>query len=290
MRSVVFFATTVNYIDRQMLSVLKPMLEKELHWSEAHYGWIVFAFQMAYAIMMPIVGRLIDWVGTRVGFAVAVLVWSFASVAHSFARTALQFAAARFVLGIGEAANFPASVRTVADWFPQKERSFATGIFNSGSNLGVVVAALAPFVALRFGWQATFLITGGLGLAWVVPWLLLFRNPGEHSALSKAELTHIESDRPGRPSAAVDYSSLVAEPGAWAFVVGKFVTDPVWWFFLGWIPSFLNVFTVSMSPRLVCRCSLFISLRTSARLAAVGCSYVWFQADLPPTALERRRC
>jgi len=238
--ALLFFATTVNYIDRQMLSVLKPMLKKQLNWSEADYGWIVFSFQMAYAIMMPIAGRIIDWIGTRVGYALAVVLWSLACVSHSFARTALQFSIARFGLGIGEAANFPAAVRTVADWFPQKERSFATGIFNSGSNVGVVVAALAPFVALRFGWQATFLITGGLSLLWVVPWLLWFRNPREHSALSKAELAYIESGRPAAARTVGGYSTLIAEPGAWAFITGKFVTDPVWWFFLGWIPSFLN--------------------------------------------------
>jgi MFS transporter, ACS family, hexuronate transporter len=134
--ALLFFATTVNYIDRQVLSVLKPMLEIQLNWTEADYGWIVFAFQMAYALMMPIVGRFIDWAGTRLGYALAVLLWSFAAMSHSFARTALQFSVARFALGIGEAANFPAAIRTVADWFPQKERSFATGIFNSGTNVG----------------------------------------------------------------------------------------------------------------------------------------------------------
>ena len=167
--ALLFFATTVNYIDRQVLSVLKPMLETQLNWSEADYGWIVFAFQTAYALMMPVAGRFIDWAGTRLGYALAVLLWSFAAMSHSFARTAMQFSLARFALGIGEAANFPAAIRTVADWFPQKERSFATGIFNSGTNVGVVVAALSPFVAIRFGWQATFVITGTLGLLWVVP-------------------------------------------------------------------------------------------------------------------------
>jgi ACS family hexuronate transporter-like MFS transporter len=238
--ALLFFATTVNYVDRQVLSVLKPMLEIQLNWTEADYGWIVFAFQMAYALMMPIVGRFIDWAGTRLGYALAVLLWSFAAMSHSFARTALQFSVARFALGIGEAANFPAAIRTVADWFPQKERSFATSIFNSGTNVGVVIAALAPFVALRFGWQATFLITGTLGLLWVVPWLLWFRNPREYSGLSKTELAYIESDHPTTGIAKVEYSTLIAQPGAWAFIIGKFVTDPVWWFFLFWIPSFLN--------------------------------------------------
>src|SRR4030095_789135 len=187
-----------------------------------------------------IVGRFIDWAGTRLGYALAVLLWSFAAMSHSLARTALQFSVARFALGIGEGANFPAAIRTVADWFAQKERSFATGIFNSGSNVGVVIAALAPFVALRFGWQATVLITGSLSLLWVVPWLLWFRNPREHPALSRAELAYIESGRPAGVRRAVEYSTLIAEPRASAFITGKLVTDPVWWFFLGWIPSFLN--------------------------------------------------
>ena len=238
--ALLFFATTVNYIDRQVLSVLKPMLETQLNWSEADYGWIVFAFQTAYALMMPVAGRFIDWAGTRLGYALAVLLWSFAAMSHSFARTAMQFSLARFALGIGEAANFPAAIRTVADWFPQKERSFATGIFNSGTNVGVVVAALSPFVAIRFGWQATFVITGTLGLLWVVPWLLWFRNPREHSSLSKTELAYIESDRPITGTEKGEYSTLIAQPGAWAFIIGKLVTDPVWWFFLFWIPSFLN--------------------------------------------------
>jgi MFS transporter, ACS family, aldohexuronate transporter len=238
---LLFFATTVNYIDRQVLGILKPMLERELHWSESDFGWIVFAFQCAYAVMMPIAGRLVDWLGARVGYALAVIIWSLASMSHAIARTSLQFAAARFGLGIGESANFPAAVKTVADWFPKRERALATGIFNSGSNVGAMVAPLlVPFVALRLGWRATFLVTGGLDLIWVAAWLFYFRCPEEFRRLSKAELSYIQSDSAEEPAIRVRYSTLLTKRAAWAFVIGKFVTDPVWWFYLFWLPGFLH--------------------------------------------------
>ncbi len=238
--AMLFFATTINYIDRQILSILKPLLEDEFGWSEADYGWIASAFTFGYAIMMPIAGRLIDRLGTRFGYALAVALWSLASVSHMFARTVVQFGAARFALGAAEAANFPAAVRTVADWFPQKERSLATGIFNSGSNVGLVIAAGAPFVALSLGWEAAFLMTGGLGLLWLAPWLLWYRPPDTHPRVSPAERAHIRSDQPAVATGRTRYVELLGFRGSWAFMAGKFMTDPVWWFFLFWIPSFLN--------------------------------------------------
>jgi MFS transporter, ACS family, hexuronate transporter len=238
---LLFFATTVNYVDRQVLGILKPVLERELGWSEKDFGWVVFAFQCAYAIMMPIAGRVIDWLGTRVGYAVAVVVWSLASMAHSIARVPMQFAMARFALGIGEAANFPAAVKTIADWFPKRERAFATGIFNSGSNIGAIVApTLVPLVAASLGWRWAFVVTGSLDLVWVAVWLAFFRPPREHKRLSSAELALIESDHVEEPRTKVPYLRLLTKRAAWAILIGKFLTDPVWWFYLYWLPGFLN--------------------------------------------------
>jgi len=238
--ALLFFATTVNYIDRQVLSILKPMLADRLGWSEADYGWIASAFTFGYAVMMPLAGRLIDRLGTRLGYALAVSAWSIASMSHAFAQSVVQFGIARFGLGLAEAANFPGAVRTVADWFPQKERSLATGIFNSGSNVGLVLAAGAPFVALSLGWQAAFLLTGALGILWLIPWLAWYRRPADQPRLSAAELAYIRADRPAATTAKVPWTGLLARRGTWAFMAGKFVTDPVWWFFLFWIPSFLH--------------------------------------------------
>jgi len=243
---LLFFATTINYVDRQVLSILKPTLQAEFGWREIDYSWIVMAFQLAYAMMMPLAGRLIDRIGTRLGYALAVIVWSVAAISHGFARSATQFIIARFALGAGEAANFPAAVRTVANWFPQEERSFATGIFNSGSNVGVIAAALlVPLITNYMGWQAAFFITGALGFLWVVPWLL---------GVKGAEKD--EGAAPTSPaSEPVAYRELLADRASWAFIIGKFVTDPVWWFYLFWIPGFLNrtysVDLMSMGPPLI---------------------------------------
>jgi len=238
---LLFFATTVNYVDRQVIGILKPTLARELHWTESDFGWIVFAFQCAYALMMPLAGRLIDAIGTRLGYALAVVVWSSASMFHSIARSTAQFMVARFALGAGEAANFPAAIRTVADWFPLKERALATGIFNSGSNIGAVVAPLlVPAVALHLGWRATFLVTGGLDVVWLVAWLAYYRAPERHPAMGKAELEWIRTDGAPEPSRRVAWLDLLRTRAAWAFIMGKFMTDPVWWFYLFWIPGFLH--------------------------------------------------
>ncbi len=223
---LLFFATTVNYIDRQVLGILKPTLEKDLHWSESDYGWIVSAFQFAYALTMPLAGRVIDRLGTRLGYALAVLIWSTAAMSHALARTWGQFMAARFGLGLGEAGNFPAAIKTVAEWFPEKERALATGIFNSGSNVGAVAAPLLiPVVAYRLGWRATFVVTGSFDLIWLIAWLAYYRKP-------ETELAHTTGGERWR--------ELLTKRGAWAYITGKFVTDPVWWFFLFWIPGFLQ--------------------------------------------------
>jgi len=228
--ALLFFATTINYVDRQVLGLLKPVLEKELGWREAEYGWIVFAFQLAYALMMPFAGRLIDWAGTRLGYAVAVTLWSLAAMGHALAHSATGFGAARFALGLSESGNFPAAIKTVADWFPQRERALATGIFNSGANIGAIVAPLVvPFLALHYGWRAAFLATGAAGFVWVLLWWGFFREAG-----------HLEeaTEEPSREHWPL--GRLLCNRSAWAFIVGKFLTDPAWWFYLFWLPGFLN--------------------------------------------------
>src|SRR5690242_2041307 len=237
---LLFYATTVNYIDRQVLGLLKPIVSRELGWREADFGWIVFAFQAAYALMMPVAGRLIDSLGIRLGYALAVIVWSCAAMAHSLARSSFQFAAARFALGFGEAANFPAAIKTVATWFPKRDRALATGIFNSGTNLGAVIAPLlVPVVAVHFGWRASFLATGGLDVLWLVLWFSTYSPPARNRWVSRAERDYIESDA-GEETRRVPYRLLLGKRAAWAFLLGKFLTDPVWWFYLYWLPGFLN--------------------------------------------------
>ena len=238
---LLFFATTVNYIDRQVLGLLKPVLEKELGWTESSYGWIVFAFQLAYAMMMPLAGRAIDYLGTRLGYLIAVIVWSIAAAAHALAGSALGFGAARFALGFGEAANFPAALKTVAVWFPQRERALATGIFNSGANIGALAAPLAvPYLALHYGWRSAFVATGAMGILWIIAWLWLYREPGEHPLLSAQEYALIRSGDDAQTGQRIPYARLLTHRAAWAFLVGKFLTDPVWWFYLFWLPGFLN--------------------------------------------------
>ena len=236
-----FFATTVNYIDRQVLGILKPVLSEELHWTEADFGWMVSAFQFAYALMMPLAGRMLDYLGVRLGYAAAATAWSLASMAHALARTSLQFIAARFALGIGEASNFPAAIKAVSEWFPEKERALATGLLNSGSNVGAMVApVLVPLIALHFGWRSAFIATGSLDLLWVAAWLAYFRKPAQHPGVSKQELSYIESDAAPAVTYKLPIPELLGTRQAWAFILGKFMTDPVWWFFSFWIPSFLS--------------------------------------------------
>jgi ACS family hexuronate transporter-like MFS transporter len=238
---LLFFATTVNYVDRQVLGILKPVLQHDLGWTEANYGWVVFTFQLAYGLMMPFAGRAMDWLGTRIGYALAVTVWSAASMLHALASTPFQFAMCRFGLGLGEASNFPAAIKTVADWFPRRERAFATGIFNSGSNIGAIVAPLAvPLVAAHFGWRMSFIFTGSLDVIWLVLWLSFYRKPSEHKWLTAEERHLIESDHAAEPKVRIPYLQLLTKRAAWAFLIGKFLTDPVWWFYLYWVPGFLH--------------------------------------------------
>ncbi len=238
--ALLLLATTINYIDRQVLGVLAPDLQREIGWNEIEYGNIVVAFQAAYAIGLLIAGAVIDRLGTRWGYALAICVWSLAAMSHSLAASVVGFALARFALGLGEAGNFPAALKTVAEWFPRRERAFATGIFNSGSNIGAIAAPImVPIVATVWSWQAAFVITGVLSAAWLITWLAMYRPPEQQPKLSAAELAYIRSD-PEEPTTRVPWARLLRHRQTWAYMIGKFMTDPIWWFFLFWLPKFLN--------------------------------------------------
>ncbi len=238
--ALLFFATTINYIDRQVLGILAPTLEKEIGWSEIEYGYIVVAFQAAYAIGLVLIGRMMDLLGTKRGYSIAMVVWSVAAMAHAAARSAFGFGAARFALGLGESGNFPAAIKTVAEWFPRKERALATGIFNAGSNVGAVVAPLVvPWLTLTYGWYEAFIVTGSIGFIWLVFWIWLYEIPSRQKRLSKTEFDYINSDPPERTEK-VPWLTLLTYRQTWAFALGKFLTDPVWWFYLYWVPKFLN--------------------------------------------------
>jgi ACS family hexuronate transporter-like MFS transporter len=261
-----FFAATINYIDRQVIGILKPTLQKEFQWGDERiYAAIVFSFQLAYAIGLLLAGRVMDSIGVRRGFAIAVVLWSVAAVGHAAADwfpglrlpalnidaatgvsvvflsgAAAGFALARFALGLGEAGNFPASIKAVAEWFPRKERALVTGIFNSGTNVGAVVTPLlVPWIALTWGWPWAFVVTGLTGFLWVIWWQRVYRPPEEHPRLSAPELAHIRSDPP-EPAIPVPWARLFPHRQTWALAAGKFLTDPIWWLYLFWIPDFLN--------------------------------------------------
>lgn len=238
--ALLFFSTTINYIDRQVIGVLAPELQRVIGWNEIQYGWIISSFQAAYAIGFLIAGRFIDRVGTRIGYAVMFAIWSLAAIGHSLAATVLGFGIARFLLGLGEAGNFPAALKTVAEWFPRKERAFATGIFNAGTNMGAIIApVIVPWITLQFGWRAAFIATGLLGVPWLIAWLATYRRPQEHGSLSASELAYIQSDPP-ETTVQIPWKRLLPHRQTWAFLIGKFMTDPIWWFFLFWLPKFLN--------------------------------------------------
>lgn len=242
---LLFFAATVNYIDRQVIGLLKPLLQVQFGWTETSYSNIVVAFQFAYGAGMLFAGKLIDRIGTRRGFSLAVGIWSLAAVAHAGARSIFQFAAARFSLGIGEAGGFPASIKAVAEWFPKHERALATGLFNSGTNVGSFVAPLVvPWLTYRYGWRMAFIGTGALGVVWIVCWLALYRRPEEDRALTAAELAYIKSDNSDEPeseqSERIPLLHLISLRATWAIALGKFFTDPIWFVYLFWMPDFLN--------------------------------------------------
>ena len=241
--ALLFAATAINYVDRQMIGVLEPdYLRPEFHWSPGDYARIVVYFQLAYAIGYLGFGKIVDRIGARFGYAVAVGIWTLFHVLHGGVRSIGQFALARFGLGIGESGNFPAGVKAVTEWFPQKERALAIGVFNAGSNVGAILTPLiVPAIALSYGWRMTFVVTGLLGVLWVVAWLALYREPHDHSRVGAAELAYIRQD-PVDPSVKVKglWFKLLATRETWAFALGKFFIDPIWWFYLFWLPSYLH--------------------------------------------------
>jgi ACS family hexuronate transporter-like MFS transporter len=267
--ALLFFATTINYVDRQVFGVLGPRLTEEFHWSESDYSFIVSAFTLAYAVGYLVAGRMMDWLGERRGFALAVSAWSIAAMAHGlvsplvqhglpwlkavFAGTILGsltpaaisvagFSAARIALGLAEGGNFPGAIKTVGHWHPKSERALSTGIFNSGSNVGIILAAYAvPFIVdrLQWGWAAAFYLTGAMGFAWLLLWLPMYTTPDRHPRVSAAELAHIRSDPPDSP-APIRWISLLRYRQTWAYSVGMFLSSPVWWYYLYWLPKFLK--------------------------------------------------
>lgn len=266
--ALLFFAATINYVDRQVIAILKPTLQAEFGWSELSYSWIIFSFQTAYAIGLLFVGNLMDKIGTRRGFSLSIVVWSIAAMGHAIAVpigliatgilawvlttlgyttaaaglsiSVVGFIIARFLLGLGEAGNFPASIKTVAEWFPKKERALTTGIFNAGTNVGALATPLlVPIIVVYWGWYEAFIITGVLGFIWLAFWLIFYRKPEEHPKLTKEELAYIQSDPP-EPTTKIPWTKLFPHRQTWAFALGKFLTDPIWWVYLFWLPDFLK--------------------------------------------------
>ena len=239
--AMLFFATSINYMDRQVIALLKPTLAHTIGLTEISYGYIVDAFQIAYAIGLLVAGRVVDKIGTRIGYVLIMGIWSLSAMGHALASTAFEFGIARFFLGIGESGNFPAAIKTVAEWFPQSERSLATGIFNSGANVGAVLAPLiVPWVALHYGWRAAFLATGIFSMLWIAWWARYYRKPADHPTLTGAELHHIYQEAAAQMGPSVPWARLLGYRQTWAFSIAKFLTDPIWWFYLFWLPSYFS--------------------------------------------------
>ncbi len=238
--ALLLLGTTKNYMDRWVLSAVKTTLQHDLGWNEINYSDLVVAFQAAYAVGMLAVGRFIDRVGTRLGYAIIMVFWSVASMAHAVGSSFSSFFMARVALGFGESGVFPASIKAVAEWFPAKERALATGIFNAGTNVGVILAGLSvPWITLHFGWRWAFVIIGSLGFAWLALWLLIYQKPEDHPRCSRAELEYIQGDKP-EPTEKIEWLHLLPYRQTWAYACGKFLIDPVWWFYLFWVPDFLE--------------------------------------------------
>ncbi len=241
--SLIFLATTVNYIDRQILALIKEFLDKELGWSNEQFGLVNSAFQGAYAIGLFAFGWFIDRYGTKIGYAVSISLWSLAALAHALVGSVNGFFAARVFLGASEGGNFPAAIKAVALWFPKRERALATAIFNSGTNVGAIIApALVPPIAFAFGWRAAFVLAGLVGFLWLFLWFPFYDVPEESKRLSKPEFDYIHSDRDGAVvgESPIGWRSALGHRQAWSFIVAKFMTDPVWWFFLTWLPDYFK--------------------------------------------------
>jgi MFS transporter, ACS family, hexuronate transporter len=240
---LLFLATTINYVDRQVLSLLKPELEKQFHWTEIDYSNIVMAFSACYALGYLFFGKWIDVIGSKIGYAVSVALWSIAAMAHALATSTLGFIGARAALGLSEGGNFPASIKATAEWFPSQERALATGIFNSGTNIGAVVAPLLiPWMLGAFGWQAAFIWTGAVGFIWLVIWWIFYDMPTKQKRVTENELAYIQQDIvvATAPGKSLSWGQALRIKQTWSFILGKFLTDPVWWFFLFWLPAYFS--------------------------------------------------
>ena len=241
--ALIFFATTINYLDRQVIGILKPLLESDLKIGEVEYGNIVTIFQLFYGFSMLLAGRLIDKFGTRIGYGISVFLWSIAAIGHSLAKGVIGFGFWRALLGITESGNFPSAIKTIAEWFPKKERALATGIFNSGTNVGAILAPVAvPAIVIAWGWQAAFIITGAFGFVWIILWFIFYELPEKQRKLSSGELEYIKSDLDERneSSKTIPWVQLLRYRQTWIFFIGKAMTDPIWWFYLFWIPGWLS--------------------------------------------------
>lgn len=249
--ALLFFATSINYIDRQVIGLLKPRLTEVFGWDNTTFGFINGVFQFFYAFGLLAFGRIIDRVGTKTGYTISIIIWSIFAMAHALARSTFGFTVARSGLGLGESGNFPAAIKSVAEWFPKKERALATGIFNSGANIGAVIAPImVPLILAAYDWQMAFIITGALGFIWLVFWWFMYEIPSRKKGLSRAEFEYIHSDAGDEATAAakpVSWGKLLTVRQTWAFVFGKFLTDPIWWFFLFWLPGyFSDTFNLSL--------------------------------------------
>jgi MFS transporter, ACS family, hexuronate transporter len=239
--ALLFFATTINYLDRNILGLLAPTLQKEIGWTPIQYGYITMAFQAAYAIGLALFGWFIDRYGTKIGYSISIIGWSLAAMGHALASTVFGFGFARSLLGLSESGNFPAAIKATAEWFPKKERALATGIFNSGANIGAVVApAVVPWLTVTYSWRAAFVFTGAIGFVWLLFWIIFYEKPELEKKLKKEELNYILSDPIEQVSEKVRWVALLRFRQTWAFVIGKFLTDPIWWFYLYWLGLFLN--------------------------------------------------
>jgi len=271
--ALLFFATTVNYLDRQVLSLLKPFIAKDLNWTETDYSYIVMAFTLSYAVGLVLFGNFIDKIGTKIGYSLSLIIWSLSAIAHALVKSVFGFGVARSALGIGEGGNFPAAIKTVAEWFPKKQRALATGIFNSGSNIGAVVApVLVPWLLYAYGWQMAFVATGAIGFIWLIFWLALYEVPSRHKKLGKAEFDFIHGDDDQETittgkAETVKWVKLLGIRQTWTFVMGKFLTDPIWYFFLFWLPSyFASTFHIDlMKPSLP-----LVVVYTMASIGSIG--------------------
>ncbi|MCE7796765.1 MFS transporter [Sphingobium sufflavum] len=306
--ALLFTACAINYIDRQMIGVLKPTLEKELGWSETDYADIVFYFQLAYAFAYLAFGKIVDVLGARLGYAVAVIIWTAGHMAHGLASTAIQFTLARTVLGIGEAGNFPGGVKAVTLWFPRQERAYATGLFNAGANVGAILTPLLLWLIVDYwglGWRMAFYLTGIFGVAWLIAWWTIYRSPEEKPQVSAEELAWIQQDGP-QTTTQVAIRQIIGRRETWAYALGKFCIDPIWWFFLFWLPGYLGdrygldlktfalpvaaIYLISdfgsiaggwMSSRLIARGhSVNFSRKVTMLLCALAILPIWFAQDV----------